>query len=590
MDISQTLKNNQLSAHPDLAISQIAWPSLCLRISGAGVFLCGIATALVAGWLIIIGYSPTPFADHWGIFYDLSQGKHWYSPAWLWSQSNEHRIPIVRLMAVADLKLASGHSILLFATIFTTLALHWSGWAIFIRKTTPISTFVCLSVVGFFAFCIFCPTQVENFYWALQLTFVSSFFFSSISFICLVWLSSQHRPWSAIILSCAAAFMAESTLASGFFTWPVLWVGARYLAFKRKHIAALVGISLACSFAYVYHYQTPKVHSNPLMSMRQPGRVAQYLFEYIGHPFSAFVLYPRVLGFALSLAAIVCLRFLLKRCETRTLALALGMNMCFIVLTGLITALGRLRFGILEADASRYQTPVMLYWACAFTALLLVAAQLRSWQHVLALNVLALAGMLLPLHNLIPLAEGVRNRASRLNSAGESLDYGVIDPPSQYWLSAGMFAVEPATIYLHSLGKKVMPESLRFPHDTIPSNQWDAGACDGGVDALTELTRFYPGPPVYRADGWAVNRRTHKAVSAIAVVGDNEKVLSVTTQQLPYPDVLPPRPQPHNALGWRVYTSVPEHVTRLRAIALVHGNVCPISNVLPTNASFSHRS
>jgi hypothetical protein len=563
---------------------------LCLRISGSFVFLCGIATALVAAWLIISAYSPTPFADHWVIFYDLSQGKHWYSPAWLWSQNNnEHRLPIVRLMTVADLKLASGHSILLFGISFVTLVLHWSAWAIFIKKITATSKYIWLSITGFFAFCIFCPTQVENFYWALQVSFLLSFFFSSTSFICLIWLSTRQRPWSAIILSSAAAFLAESTLASGFFTWLVLWVTARYLAFKRTHIAALVGIGLACSFAYVYHYQTPKVHSDPLVSIRQPGRVAQYLFEYIGHPLSAFVLYPRILGTVLSLAAIACILFLLKRGETRTLALALGMNLCFILLTGLVTALGRLKFGIQEADASRYQTPVMLYWACVFTALLLGAAQLRSWQHVLTLNVVALAAMLLPLHNLNALVEDVRDRASRLNSAGKSLDYGVIDPASQDWLSAGMFAVEPATIYLHSLGKEIIPESLRLPHDTVRSDQRDVGGCDGYLDGLTELTRFYPGPRVYRADGWAVNRRTHQAVTGIAVVGENDKVLSVTTQHLPRPDVLAARPQAHGALGWRAYTSVPKNVTKLRAFAVVDGKVCPLSNLLPTNPSPSRR-
>jgi hypothetical protein len=588
MNVSQILKDNGLRTYPHLAISQIVWRSLCLHISGCSVFLCGIATTLIAGWLIIIGYSPTPFADQWVIFYDLSQGKHWYSLAWLWSQNNnEHRIPFIRLMAVADLKLASGHSILLFVMIFVTLVLHWSAWAIFIKKTTAISKYVWLSIAGFFAFCIFCPTQVENFYWALQLTFVSSFFFSSISFICLIWLSTVQRPWSAIIFSSAAAFLAESTLASGFFTWPVLWFGARYLALKRTHIAASVGIGLACSFVYVYHYQTPKVHSDPLVSIRQPGRVAQYLFEYVGHPFSAFVLYPRILGIALSLAAIASIAFLLKRCETHTLALALGMNMCFIVLVGLVTGLGRLKFGIQEADASRYQTPVMLYWACAFTALLLAAAQLRSWQHVLTLNVFALATMLLPLHNLNPLVEDVRNRASRLTSAGKSLDHGVIDPVSQDWLRAGMFAVEPATIYFHSLGNKLIPESLRLTHDTVQSDQWDVGGCDGQLDSLTELTRFYPGPRIYRANGWAVNRRTHGPVFAIAIVGDNDTVLSVTTEHLPRPDVLPPFPGAHGALGWQAYTSVPGNVTKLRAVAVIDGKVCPLSK--PTNASLSRR-
>ena len=435
----------------------------CQRLTGVLVFSCGLGVAGIAAWLIVIGYSPTPFADQWGTLFELASGKHWFSPAWLWAQSNEHRIPLVRLAAIADLKLFGGHSIFLFTLIYATLMLHWGAWTAFIKTTVDVPRFVWLSVAGFFAFCIFCPSQIENFYWALQWTFVASFFFSSLSFLSLVWFSTRGRAWNAILFSSVSAFASESSLASGMLTWPILWLAATQLPLTRKQITTLIGIGMTCGAAYLYHYQRPGSHSDPLVSIRQPGRIAQYVSAYIGHPLSFFVTYPRFTAIILSLLALASLSYLLRQSSTRNLALALAMTMGFILAIGTITALGRLKFGIAQAESSRYQTPVMLYWACAFTALLLTAAKNSSWRDILTLNFLALAVMLLPLRNLLPMAETVRIRANLISSIGEALDQGIVDPSEQDQLLAGMFAVLPGTMYLHRLGDKIVPGSTLLP-------------------------------------------------------------------------------------------------------------------------------
>src|SRR5437868_2545316 len=100
--------------------------------------------------------------------------------------------------------------------------------------------------------------------------------------------------------------------------------------------------------------------------------------------------------------------------------------MCFVLATGVSTALGRFRFGIQQAEDSRYRSAVMLYWACAFTALIIAAWQLRSSRDVLALNGAAIAFILLPIGNLGPLGEAVCARADIVSLTGESLDRGVL--------------------------------------------------------------------------------------------------------------------------------------------------------------------
>src|SRR5207302_3581711 len=139
----------------------------------------------------------------------------------------------------------------------------------------------------------------------------------------------------------------------------------------------------------------------------QPAKVGRYVLTYIDHCLSYYFVYPEIAAGGLSALAFAALIFLLRRASTQMLGLSLAMTMSFVLGTGLITALGRLKFGVDQASASRYQGPVMLYWGCAFTALIVAAWQLRSWRDVLALNAAALALMLLPLGNLKPLGEEV---------------------------------------------------------------------------------------------------------------------------------------------------------------------------------------
>src|SRR5579875_2724041 len=85
-----------------------------LTVTGTLLFLAGLCTAILTVQLVRVSYSPTPFGDQWGVVDDLSSGLRWWSPVWLWRQSNEHRIPLFRLSYIADIKLFGGHSILLF--------------------------------------------------------------------------------------------------------------------------------------------------------------------------------------------------------------------------------------------------------------------------------------------------------------------------------------------------------------------------------------------------------------------------------------------------------------------------------------------
>jgi hypothetical protein len=547
---------------------------------GVVILVSGLCTAALCPWLMKIAFSPTPHADQWAILDDITAGQKWFSPTWLWKQANEHRIPLLRLAISADLQLFGGHGYLLYSLIFVTLLLEWLMWALFVRRAADLPNLIWMPIAGFFGFCFFCPNQIQNFYAAIQWTFVAEFFFSSAAFIALAWFVSQGRPWPAVGVASLAAFLAEGSLANGILTWPILWLATLGLPMQRRHRLVLGGTGVTAFALYLYHYWQPSYHSNPLDTIRQPLHLAQYVLRYIDHCLSNIFVQAGFAAIVLSLAALAALVFLLRRPRTHIVGVALTATMCFVLATGTMTGLGRLTFGIEQAEGSRYQTPAMLYWACAFAALVIAAWQLGSWRDVVALNIAALAAIFLPIGNLKPLIKETRARADLTSLGGESLDRGLVDPLVERRLVIAIRIIIPITRYLHAHGVALGPNPPDLPASIVTSN-WKAGACDGWMDAISPLKRFDPGPQEVRVDGWAINQRTRGPADVIAIIDDRGTVLAQSSLHFDRPDVLARNPRIRGRVGWHIYVPLSKQSSQLRAVAIIDGHGCPLTHVMP---------
>jgi hypothetical protein len=212
---------------------------------------------------------------------------------------------------------------------------------------------------------------------------------------------------------------------------------------------------------------------------------------------------------------------------------------------------------------------------------MVAAWELRSWRDVLALNAAALALILLPLRNLKSLGEKMNARAELFSIIGESLDRGVLDPALQDELMAGPWAVIPGTIYLHQHGDSVGLHSPDLPVSTRWTSNWDKAACKGYFDAISRVPRFEPGPPVVRADGWALESRRNRPGDAVAIMDDRGTLLAATSFHLARPDVIHTHARANGLPGWRIYVPLSPTSKELRAVAIIGGHGCPLTNTIP---------
>jgi hypothetical protein len=151
------------------------WTCLARSRLGELIFLLGLSALCFSVALCIRNYMPCPFGDEWWVITDIANGRGPSSLSWLWTQHNEHRIVIARILIWMDLFCFGGTNKSLFVEIFLAQLLHLAAIAWAVQKWTGLELSVRRTIQGLFAFCLFHPNQAENFTWAFQISFVMPF-------------------------------------------------------------------------------------------------------------------------------------------------------------------------------------------------------------------------------------------------------------------------------------------------------------------------------------------------------------------------------------------------------------------------------
>src|SRR5271167_1988522 len=115
---------------------ETSWRHLARRYFGELILLFGLLSLCFSVALCVATYMPCPFGDEWWVLTDIARGSGPSSFSWLWSQHNEHRIAMTRILIWIDLFGFGGTNKSLFVEIFLVQILHLAVIAWVIEKWT----------------------------------------------------------------------------------------------------------------------------------------------------------------------------------------------------------------------------------------------------------------------------------------------------------------------------------------------------------------------------------------------------------------------------------------------------------------------
>ena len=401
------------------------------------IFLAGLLTASAAVYMVIASYSSLPSTDGWEQIDTAMRGVNPLSPAWLWTQHNEHRMVISKLFLAADLLLFRATQKFLLTSILATqiLLLMVLGWCM--RALGGWRGTMWRTGVGIAAFCLFWPTQWENLIIGFSICFILLELFATLSLVelMLYWKHSERpsgdpHSWVYLLLSILAALGATYSLANGNLLWPLLVVAAMLLRLPRGAVLSFFATGTVSTVLYLHNYHRPLGHGNPAASIRSPLEIVQYVATYFGSPWVRHDVPLATMIGILGLAATV---FVIFRFPTyiptrRPFSVLLVLILAFCLGTAFITSLGRLNFGIRQAFASRYHTFALLFWCC-LGLLLLMSESLMTDKRVrfVVVQVCILGIIVWSSHITRNDVRGARIRGFQINVAATALFVGARD-------------------------------------------------------------------------------------------------------------------------------------------------------------------
>jgi hypothetical protein len=328
-----------------------------------------ILPALQMWHWVSINWVPLPYLDEWHTpgsqFESLQRGT--LTMAEMFSQHNESRKFFPRLLYLT-LAAFGGWDVrkemrVVFVGICAVclLLLH------LLRRTpgaTPLSSMVAWAPMMFLCFA---PGQVENFLYGIQLeTFFPGFAVLAAAAVNLSRLSFRSKT----VVNLALAFVATYTFANGMLLWALVWPlpsPNESSPLRRRRLWSTIYliagvISVGC---YFIAYHRPSNHPEFASISAQGVDLAHYLILWVGSYFTSDGAGAFVGGFVVLIlftgGGAFALEAIRRRGDWRTFYpwLLIG---AYAGATGMITAVGRLGFGLQHALDERYRTFSLFFY------------------------------------------------------------------------------------------------------------------------------------------------------------------------------------------------------------------------------------
>jgi hypothetical protein len=504
------------------------------------ILLGGVITIGVAVYMVMVSYSSLPYEDGWAQIDVVATGIDLRSFNWFWHQHNEHRFVIPKLFLVVDLLLFHANQVFLPASILVVQLLHLTllGWSM--RALGRWRGDLWRTGVGVAAFCLFCPSQWFNFVLGFQVNFVLLGLFVTLSFVGLLlyWAHSEQQAscpqaWPFLLFSILGALGATYSLANGNLLWPLLVAAAVLLRLRLSAIISLAITGTISTALYFHHYVSPTAQAN--LMTEGPAEFLKFVAVYLG---SAWVQAGLRSAGIIGIAGVGIACFLVARPgwyarTNKAFSLQMVLILLFCIGTSLLTALGRLNFGVSYAFSPRYQTFVLIFWCClGLTLLELASAMKRMRVPFLVMQVCLLAIMLRGAYLArYPIREA-RSHGFQLNVASMALLAGVLDWQHLSYAGVKLNYLMREAQYLQrdrlSIYSGDVYSQLGKPLDSV-FRLASPDQCTGALESTTSIEGA--GSQALRITGWAWDLRhgrppsemiaaTDGVITGLAAVGD----------------------------------------------------------------------
>ena len=503
------------------------------------ILLGGALTVALSFYIVISTYSSLPYWDGWTQIEVAANGRSPLSPSWLWEQHNEHRLVIPKLFLAVDLLFFRARQAFLLTSILVIQLLHLALLSWSMRALGGWKGALWRAGTGVAAFCLFCPTQSENLTWGFQVCFVLPPFFATLSFAALLLYGKETLQVEGkgaprfLLVSILAAFGAAYSLAAGCLVWPLLVAEAAYLRLGRR-IMGIVSAAGAISIGlYAWHYARPEGHGSPVAALSDPLGMLKYCAAYF---LSSWPYYGARGHLLLRLVVVVFFLALLVSAlpsigRFRPFAAQLGLTVMYCLATSLITAMGRLNFGVTQATVSRYQTVALLGWSCLGLLMLgglsLAGERMRYLFPVAQLSVLAVFAIGASRAEYQVLI--TRGHAFAQKAASAALLTGMADREAlgQVYPEKEMFA--KTVPYMRTNGLSAFSDRLASAMGKPLNSTFrpaDSSECAGALEKVFPISETYGGGlgPGLEVVGWAKDNKRNKIPSAIVVTLDDKVV------------------------------------------------------------------
>jgi hypothetical protein len=324
-----------------------------------------------------------PYWDEWMFVPILAAGRRGeLTAALLWSQHNEHRPVLPRLvwLALADLTGWTQSSVLVTNVVVALATVGVLVWLL-ARTVRPLAPATVPWIALIFSMISFSLAPFESWASGLQLTV----FMSVLAVVLAGWALARWNDGSGRLGLCVGAALAAALSFGGGIV--LLWLlpfavlalpSARPLR-KRLIPAGYAGaVAAVFSWLYLAGWQEPSHHPSMSDALRHPAAYAAYVTAYLGAGFA-----PNDVGAAVAwgggglLVCAISVGWLWYRspAHRRTLVPWL-LFVVYALGTGFLTGAGRVGFGLGHALSTRYITISNLFWIGASVVVTLALVQL----------------------------------------------------------------------------------------------------------------------------------------------------------------------------------------------------------------------